>query len=150
MGYVGCVTIGCLSASGHSVTGVDVNSTKVSQISKGFATIKEKGIDRLIKEGVANGRIKATEDYEYAVLNSTISIIAVGTPSTPEGSLNLVYIYEVANQIATTLNKKSTFHTIIIRSTVPPGWGQKLSSLSILYKSIKGIEPWKVRLNSGM
>jgi len=121
LGYVGCVSLGCLAQNGHHVTGVDVNGTKVAQINSGRATIVEKDIDTIIAQQHALGRIQATTDYRKAIMNTDISIIAVGTPSTPQGHLNLSYIFKVADHVGDALTEKDSFHVVAIRSTVMPG-----------------------------
>jgi len=121
LGYVGCTGIACLSNGGFEVIGVDKSEHKVNQINQGKPTIIEMDIDRLIKKGFDEGRISATSDYSYAVLNSDISIIAVGTPSSYEGHLNLEYIFKVSEEIGSALRNKKEFHVVIIRSTVLPG-----------------------------
>ena len=79
LGYVSCVSLGCLSKNGFNVIGVDVNETKVTQINNGHATIVENEIDEFIKEQINLNRIEATEDAEYAILNSDISILCIVT-----------------------------------------------------------------------
>ena len=127
LGYVGCVSLGCLAQNGHTVIGVDVSRDKINQINKGIATIVEKDIDEIIKQQNAAGRISATDNYKEAILNSEISIIAVGTPSSPQGHLNLDYIFHVANNIAEVLLEKNDFHIIAIRSTIFPGTCEKFA-----------------------
>lgn len=126
LGYVGCVSLGCLAKNGHKVIGVDLSKTKVKQINDGAATIVEKDIDKIIKEQRAKGNISATHDYRDAVLNSDISIIAVGTPSSTVGHLDLDGIFNVAKDIASVLIHKQQFHVIAIRSTVFPGTCEKI------------------------
>jgi GDP-mannose 6-dehydrogenase len=121
LGYVGCVSLGCLAKNGHQLIGVDINPTKVNQINSGKATIVEKDIDEIIWEQFENGSISATTSSHDAVLNTEISIIAVGTPSGPNGHLNLDYIFKVAEQIGLALEKKDSFHVVAVRSTVTPG-----------------------------
>lgn len=121
LGYVGCVSLGCLAKNGHTVIGVDTVDNKVNLINQGKSTIIEKDIDDIIKKQFQLGHISATENYKEAVLNTEISIICVGTPSTPEGHLNLKYIYKVAEQIGGSLKEKDSFHIVVIRSTVLPG-----------------------------
>src|SRR5664280_633484 len=82
LGYVGCVSLGCLAKNGHQVIGVDTNPTKVEQINSGKATIIEKDVDTIIAAQRSAGHISATIDNQLAVNGSDISIIAVGTPST--------------------------------------------------------------------
>lgn len=125
LGYVGCVSVGCLANFGHRVTGVDINEAKVRLIDSGRPTIVEKGINDLIMNGVRAGLISATTDSEAAVLRTEISIICVGTPSEKMGHLDLSGIFQTAHQIGTALRKKDTFHAVLIRSTVPPGTNKK-------------------------
>ena len=129
LGYVGCVSLGCLAKSGHNVTGVDISTIKVDQINSGKATIIEKQIDTIIAEEHAAGHISATTDSTKAVAGSEISIVAVGTPNTEKGHLNLQYIFKVAEEIGTALQFKNTFHIIVIRSTILPGTCEKFADI---------------------
>ena len=129
LGYVGCVGAACLAKLGHHVIGNDVSENKVNLINQGKPTIIEADIEELIKEGHDKGLIEATMDYHYAVHNSEISFIVVGTPSSKEGHLNLNYIYGVARQIGEALKDKNDFHIIAIRSTVLPGTNQKVGEI---------------------
>jgi GDP-mannose 6-dehydrogenase len=128
LGYVGCVSLGCLAKNGHNVIGVDTNQTKVDQINSGKATIIEKDVDNIIAEQRAAGRISATTDNLLAVKGSDISIVAVGTPSTDKGHLNLQYIFKVAENIGQALKQKDTYHIIAIRSTIMPGTCDKFAA----------------------
>lgn len=121
LGYVGCVSLGCLAKQGHHIIGVDVSQTKVDQINSGKPTIIENGLDEIIKEQFQNKRIKATSSSRDALLHTQLSIIAVGTPTTPQGHLNLSHIYNVVEDIAEVLHEKDDFHIIAIRSTIMPG-----------------------------
>lgn len=129
LGYVGCVGIGCLASQGNKMIGVDVSDVKVDLINSGKPTIVEKDIDELIKKGFDEGRISATLDYKYAVKNSDISFICVGTPSAENGHLNLNYIYQTAKEIGEALKDKDAFHIVVIRSTVFPGTNAKISEI---------------------
>ncbi len=121
LGYVGCVGAACCAKLGHHVIGTDPVENKVNLINEGRATIIEAEIDDLVKEAHEAGRLEATTDADYAVVNSDISFIAVGTPSTPQGHLKLDYIFETARQIGEAIAKKDDFHVVAIRSTVLPG-----------------------------
>lgn len=129
LGYVGCVSLGCLAKNGHQLIGVDKNPTKVRQINSGLATIIEKDIDAIIAEQHTAGRIRATTKSCEAVLETEISIVAVGTPSTENGHLNLQYIFNVAEEIGQALREKNAFHIIAIRSTVMPGTCDKFAGI---------------------
>lgn len=129
LGYVGCVSLGCLAQNGYNIIGVDVNPHKVKLINSGKPTIIEKGIDEIIKKQFNQKRIIATTDFRKAIRESEVSIICVGTPSTKEGHLNLEYIYKVAGEIGEEIKEKNKFHTIVIRSTVLPGTNQKVGDI---------------------
>lgn len=129
MGYVGCVGAACCAKLGHHVIGVDVSPHKVELINQGRPTIIEKDIEELVKCAHEEDRLEATTDAAYAVKNSEISFIAVGTPSSKEGHLNLEYIYKVAEQIGEALREKNSFHIVAIRSTVLPGTNGKIGEM---------------------
>ena len=67
LGYVGCVSAACFAKEGHEVVGVDVSQTKVEIINSGKSPIVEAGIDELIGEVVAAGRLRATTDAAEAI-----------------------------------------------------------------------------------
>lgn len=129
LGYVGCVGAACMAKMGHHVIGNDVIENKVNLINRGKPTIIEKEIDALCKEAYEQGRLEATMDYEYAVHNSEISFITVGTPGTKEGHLNLNYVYGAARQIGRAMADKNEFHTVAIRSTVLPGTNKRVGEI---------------------
>ena len=129
LGYVGCVSIGCLAKNGHHVIGVDVSQVKVDQINAGKATIIEKDIDIIIAVQRAKGNIEATTDSKEAILKTDITIVAVGTPSSDKGHLNLNYIFKVAEVAGLALKEKKDFHIIAIRSTIMPGTCDKFATI---------------------
>lgn len=144
LGYVGCVSLGCLAKNGHNVIGVDVNQNKVDLINQGMPTIIEKDIDVIIKEQFDEGRISATTDFNEAVQNSEISIIAVGTPSTMNGHLDFKYIYKVAENIGKGIQSKDDFQIIAIRSTVLPGTCDKVAEIIEVHSGKKRNEGFAV------
>ena len=129
MGYVGCVSLGCLAQDGHHVIGVDANKEKIRLINQGKPTIIEKFIDKIIEKQHKKGRIKATDNYEAAVCKTDVTIICVGTPSTDKGHLNLKHIFTVAEQLGESLKKKEKFHTVVIRSTVSLGTNYEVGKI---------------------
>lgn len=129
LGYVGCVGIGCLASQGHKMIGIDKQQSKVDFINSGKATIIEKGIDDLIASQYAAGRISASTNSLSSVNASDVSFICVGTPSTPEGHLNLKAIFAVAKEIGQALKNKQDPHVIALRSTVLPGTCAKVAQI---------------------
>jgi GDP-mannose 6-dehydrogenase len=121
LGYVGSVSAACLAAEGVDVVGVDVSQVKRDLISSGRSPIVEEGLDELMAAGVADGRIRATDDAAAAVRDSDLSFICVGTPSHPNGSLDLSAVERVAESIGAALATKADTHVIVVRSTMLPG-----------------------------
>ncbi len=118
MGYVGCVTAACLAEMGHSVTGVDLQQTKVSLINAGKSPVVELGLRDLIARGVDSGRLRATQRAEAL---GDVSLICVGTPGNENGSLDLSQVERVVSEIGELLRNGNSFHVVVIRSTVVPG-----------------------------
>jgi GDP-mannose 6-dehydrogenase len=125
LGYVGAVTAACLAQRGHEVIGVDVREEKVGLINQGRSPIVEKGIDALIREQHRSGRLSATTDAQGAVRRTDLSIICVGTPSSPTGEIETVHVEAVARDIGAALAAKPGYHVVVLRSTVLPGITRK-------------------------
>jgi GDP-mannose 6-dehydrogenase len=121
LGYVGSVTAACLAKNGHFVIGVDIKREKVEAINDGESPVFEKGLDELINEVIANGKLKAIVSVKEAIENTDLSLICVGTPSNLDGSINLEHLKRVCCDIGRTLKTKSKFHVVVIRSTILPG-----------------------------
>lgn len=147
LGYVGCVSLGCLAHKGHQVIGVDINPNKIRLINQGKPTIIEKDIDEVIAGNWKAGRIRATSDYCAAVRSTDISMLCVGTPSTAQGHLNLNAIYKTAQQIGEALREKKTFHVVVIRSTVTPGTNRRVTELIAEHSGKKNNEDFAVVSN---
>lgn len=121
LGYVGTVCAACLAERGHEVIGCDVSESKVTLVNAGHSPIIEKDIGELVAAKVAAGSLKATTSTEEAVMGSDLSLLCVGTPSRPNGSLDLSAVEAVARQIGAVLATKDSYHSVVIRSTVLPG-----------------------------
>jgi GDP-mannose 6-dehydrogenase len=121
LGYVGTVCAACLAERGHEVIGCDVSESKVTLVNAGQSPIIEKDIGELVAAKVAAGSLKATTSTEEAVMGSDLSLLCVGTPSRPNGSLDLSAVEAVARQIGAVLATKDSYHSVVIRSTVLPG-----------------------------
>ncbi len=121
LGYVGTVSAGCLANEGHHVIGVDPVAAKVDLINRGQSPIIEEEIAEIIEESAKAGRIRATADSTQAILDTELSFVCVGTPSQPNGNLDLQYIRRICEQIGEALRNKASRHTVVIRSTILPG-----------------------------
>jgi GDP-mannose 6-dehydrogenase len=121
LGYVGSVSAACLANDGHRVIGVDPIQVKTDMINNGKTPIIEKDIGPLTEKAVQSGQLSATEDTQAAINASDISFICVGTPSQLNGNLDLKYVRRVCENIGEALKAKSSFHLVVVRSTVLPG-----------------------------
>lgn len=125
LGYVGTVTAACLATNGHDVWGVDPEELKVEAIRKGLSPVVEPGLDELVADAFAKGSLHATSDPAEAVAGADVSLLCVGTPSAPSGSTDLTYLLRAVSEIGASLAAAgpppSGFHTVVVRSTVPPG-----------------------------
>ena len=99
LGYVGCVSASCLANEGHDVLGVDINSVKVDLINSGRTPIIEKDMLEIVSRNVKEGRLRAITDSAEAIASTDISLICVGTPSRPNGSLDLGFVEKVCEKI---------------------------------------------------
>ena len=121
MGYVGAVTSACLAKIGHTVTGIDIVEEKVKSLNSGKSPIVEPGLNDLIQEMVKEKRLKATSSTEKGLKNADAIIVCVGTPSLPNGGVDLSHIIKVTSEIADHLKDASKDLVIVYRSTLPPG-----------------------------
>jgi GDP-mannose 6-dehydrogenase len=131
LGYVGTVCAGCFAASGHKVLGVDINQQKVDSINSGRSPIVEPGIDELICRGQKQKRLRATTSIAEAVNSTEASLVCVGTPSRPNGSLDLTYITRVCEEIGAALRSKDGNHLVVLRSTMLPGTTEEVALPSL-------------------
>ena len=121
LGYVGAVSGACLAELGHEVIGVDVSAHKIDMINRGEAPIVEQTIAELTSNAVGSGRLRATSDGANAVLSTQASLISVGTPTGRNGAPDISHVEQVVREIGAALRDNDHAHTVIIRSTVPPG-----------------------------
>lgn len=121
IGYVGAVSAACLVKDGNQVIAVDPSAEKVNSINGKASPILEPGLNELIAEAVDRGDLSATHDAAAAIAATDMSLICVGTPSRPNGSLDVSYVLRAAETIGAALREKSSFHVVVFRSTILPG-----------------------------
>ena len=122
-GYVGLVQGTILAEVGHEVVCVDVDADKIARLAQGQIPIYEPGLESLVKENTASGRLSFTTDAAMAVAHGDIQFIAVGTPPDEDGSADLKYVLKVAETIA----EHMPAHRILVnKSTVPVGTADKV------------------------
>ncbi len=124
-GYVGSVSAACFAELGHEVICIDVDEEKVKLINAGRAPIWEEGLDGLLGKHSQKSLI-ATSDYEYAVQNSDVSFICVGTPSGKDGSIDLSIVKAASASLGAAIGKKGHYHVVVVKSTVVPETTEKV------------------------
>lgn len=125
VGYVGLVTGVCLAEIGNKVVCIDNNVEKINSLNNGIAPIFEANLEDLMRKNKSENRISYSMNYKKEYKNADIIIIAVGTPEKIDGSANLDYIFEVAQQIAENIEKDTL---VVIKSTVPIGTNDKIEA----------------------
>lgn len=125
IGYVGLVQGAVLAEVGHDVVCIDIDAMKVERLKQGYIPIYEPGLEALIKENYAAGRLKFTTDAAAGVKHGDVQFIAVGTPPDEDGSADLKYVLAVAETIAQHMERSQI---IIDKSTVPVGTADKVSA----------------------
>ena len=129
LGYVGTTTAACLVRDGHELVGIDVNPEKVAAIGAGRSPVVEPGVEALLREGVASGRLRSTTLLAPEIGTIDLVIVCVGTPSRVDGKLDLAHLLEVTRQLGRAVRERPDAAApllIVIRSTIPPGTMDKL------------------------
>jgi UDPglucose 6-dehydrogenase len=120
-GYVGLSCAAVFSDLGHHVICVDKNKEKIHQLNKGIIPIYEPGLEDVINKN--QSRLQFTENLMEGMENASVIFITVGTPSKPDGSTDVSYIFSAVDEIAQHLN---SYKIIIVKSTVPPGTSEQV------------------------
>lgn len=125
-GYVGLVTGACLADLGHRVVCLDIDTERVSRLNAGIIPIFEPGLDDVVLRNVDAGRLQFTTDAATAMEHGDLMMIAVGTPSAPDGSADMSAVFDVAR----TIGRHVTRDVVVIdKSTVPVGTGDEVERI---------------------
>ena len=122
-GYVGLVVGAGLAHTGNDVICADIDEHKIDRLKRGEIPIYEPGLEELVEENLAAGRLVFTTDVADAVRRSRIIFIAVGTPPGEDGSADLQYVLKVAREIGRSMDGE---RIVITKSTVPVGTARKV------------------------
>ncbi|MBQ6450120.1 UDP-glucose/GDP-mannose dehydrogenase family protein [bacterium] len=117
-GFVGVTTSAVYAKQKHTVVGLDVDEQKINSLNAGKVPFFEPKLQELVQSGLKSKKLSFTTSYQEAVTDSDVVMIAVGTPSRPDGSINLDYVKESAKQAAPYLKDDAV---LVIKSTVLPG-----------------------------
>ena len=123
---MGLVASACLADMGNRVICVDCNKEKINLLNKGIIPLYEPGLEELVKTNIEAKRLSYSDDINYAVKNSLICIIAVGTPPKEDGSVDLSYVFKAAKDIACVMDG---YRVIVDKSTVPVGTSSKIAQI---------------------
>lgn len=123
-GYVGLVQGAILADAGHHVVCVDIDEGKLARLRQGILPIYEPGLEPIVKETVADGRLSFTSNAAEAVEHGNVIFIAVGTPPNEDGSADLKHVLTVAKTIAQHMN---AYKVIVDKSTVPVGTADRVT-----------------------
>jgi UDPglucose 6-dehydrogenase len=127
-GHVGLVTAVCLASVGHDVVADDDDLAKVDLLQRGTSWFYEPGLEELLRQGMASGRLRFTSDTAEAVGHGQVIFICVGTPSRPDGSPNLAFVEKVARAVARHL-RPGELKLICEKSTVPVQTGERVAQV---------------------
>ncbi|MCL4429842.1 MAG: 3-hydroxyacyl-CoA dehydrogenase NAD-binding domain-containing protein, partial [Chloroflexi bacterium] len=126
-GYVGLCTAVGFASRGYRVLACDVDEAKIEKINKGIPPFHEPGLQEKLTESIAKGNLVGVVGQTDRVVGETdLTFVAVGTPSRPDGSIDLQYIESAATNIGRALKQKNAYHVTIIKSTVVPGTTQNV------------------------
>lgn len=126
LGYVGSVTAACLASIGHTVTGVDRDQYKVNCIQSGKAPFFEPGLEEVLRETVAAGRLHGATDIAAAITDADVAMVCVGTPSESNGNIGIEQLQRACGEIRALLDTRTTPLVVAIRSTAFPGVCEQL------------------------
>lgn len=145
-GYVGTVSAACFTELCHEVICVDIDKSKIDQINAGIPPVYEEGLSELLKKN-AGKMLSATSDYDFALEYSDVSFICVGTPSEPDGKINLDIVKAVSASLGDSLRKKKGYHVVVVKSTVVPETTEKVVLPIIEKHSGKNHEDFGIAVN---
>ncbi|MGH7177840.1 MAG: UDP-glucose dehydrogenase family protein [Tepidisphaeraceae bacterium] len=127
-GYVGLVTGVCLASIGHAVRGVENDPKKLKALQDGHCPIFEPGLQELMQENYASGQIQFTDNVKSAVKDAEVVFLCVGTPSRPDGTVDMCFLEQAGKEVCDALaeHSKDYMVTIVVKSTVPAGTNRRL------------------------
>ncbi len=126
-GYVGLVSGACFADLGVEVAVVETDPAKLGALRDGRIPIYEPGLDRLVAENVAAGRLSFGDDLAEAVAGAEAVFIAVGTPTRRgDGHADVSYVNAAAEQVARAL---TGYAVVVTKSTVPVGTGRRIAEI---------------------
>lgn len=142
---MGLVSGTCFAALGHKVLCVDIDDSKVENLRQGKVPIYEPGLEELITESVESGNLTFSSNFESAISHSNIYFIAVGTPQSSDGSANLSYVFNLAQELGKSINQPSI---VVVKSTVPVGTAIKINEILSTELKKRKLDPSVIKVVS--
>jgi UDPglucose 6-dehydrogenase len=125
-GYVGLVTGACLAELGHRVVVTEVDVQRLRALRSGMMPIREDGLDEIVERQAASGRLRFGDASDADLSESDLVMIAVGTPSLPDGRVDLAHVERAVRQVAVEAPRA----LVVVKSTVPPGTAARLERMA--------------------
>ena len=125
-GYVGLVTGACLSDFGNAVVCLDIDEARVARLKNGEIPIYEPGLEEMVHRNTQRGRLSFSTEIPFAVKTAEIVFIAVGTPSLPNGDVDMQYVHNAARTCGQYMED---YKIVVNKSTVPVGTGVQVAEL---------------------
>lgn len=145
LGCVGAVSMACLSHLGFRMVGVDISREKVDAIRAGRSPIIEERLGELLKAGAQSGRISATQNLVAAVLETEVTFLSVGTPTSKEGGCDFTFVRQASRAIGQAIAMKTGYHVVVLRCSVPPG-----TTLDVVVPEIEAVSGKKLGEDFGV
>ena len=123
-GYLGAVHAAAMASLGHEVVGVDTDGKKVDRLAAGKAPFFEPGLDELLADAVASGRLRFTTDIAEAA-QASLHFLAVGTP--PSEGADAADVSFVDAAVAALVPHLKPGDVVAGKSTVPVGTAARLA-----------------------
>ncbi len=142
LGYVGCVSAACLARLGYDVIGIDRDEFKVQSVNSGHAPFFEPGLDEIVSQTAASGKLRATTSLAEVIEGADFAFICVGTPSERNGNLGTEQLRRVSDEIASHIRRRTKPLIVAVRSTVFPGTCDE-----VVARSFEGLEAVRIAAN---
>jgi UDPglucose 6-dehydrogenase len=117
-GHVGLVTAVALASLGNEVVGMDLAADKIARLRRAEAPFREPGLDDLLSEGIASGRLRFTTSIPDAVGGAAVVFVCVGRPPVGQGDKSLTAVEGAVRELA---RAATPGVVVVVKSTVPPG-----------------------------
>ena len=120
LGYVGLCTATVFANKGVKTLGIDIDKEKIAEIARGRPPFHEPRLEPMLKTALRQKRLEVTTDVSR-VDETVTTFITVGTPSNPDGSINISYVKNATHDLGSAISDKKTYHLVVVKSTVIPG-----------------------------